>query len=107
VACLLAAATFPGGRAQLTIVAASLVLGAVANYGTARTRAGLPCAAVAWLGAGCVAGGLSWGLGEHYQYGYALAVFQILVGTLLLPGHLRRSARQTAAARAREHADGG
>lgn len=95
-ACVLAAALL-GARAELSIVAAGLSLGAVAAYGAARTRAGLPCAAIAWLGAGGVAGTLSWGLGEDYPFGYALAVFQLLVGAALLPGHLRRSARRAVA----------
>ncbi|MET7902728.1 hypothetical protein ABZS86_15130 [Streptomyces sp. NPDC005355] len=96
VACVLAAA-FLGARAELSVVAAGLGLGAVAAYGVARTRAALPCAAIAWLGAGGVAGTLSWGLGEDYPFGYALAAFQLLVGTVLLPGHLRRSAHRAAA----------
>ncbi|MFF1680747.1 hypothetical protein ACFVYG_32505 [Streptomyces sp. NPDC058256] len=107
VACVLAAAAVPGGRAQLTVVAAGLGLGAIAAYGTARTRAGLPCAAVAWLGAGCVAGALGWGLGRDYSFGYVLAGFQLLVGAVLLPGHRRRSTRQTDAARARDTAEAG
>lgn len=106
VVCVLAAATVPNSRAPLAVMAAGLGLGAVVAYGTARTRAGLPCAAVAWLGAGCVGVALGWGLGEEYQFGYALAVLQILVGVAMLPGHLKRSARQTAA-RARGTADGG
>jgi hypothetical protein len=96
VACVLAAALL-GAHAQLSVVAAGLGLGAVAAYGVARTRAGLPCAAIAWLGAGGVAGILSWGLGEDYPFGYALAAFQLLVGAVLLPGHLRCSARRPAA----------
>ncbi|MFE1782138.1 hypothetical protein ACFW9F_06005 [Streptomyces sp. NPDC059506] len=44
-----------------------------------------------------VAGILSWGLGEDYPLGYAVATFQLLVGVVLLPGHLRRSARRTVA----------
>ncbi|MEV4868512.1 hypothetical protein [Streptomyces syringium] len=95
VACLLAALL--GARAELSVVAAALGLGAVAAYGVARTRAGLPCAAIAWLGAGGVAGTLSWGLGEDYPFGYALATVQLLVGITLLPGHLRRSARRAVA----------
>jgi hypothetical protein len=86
-----------GARTELSVVAAGLGMAAIAAYGTARTRSGLPCAAVAWLGAGCVAGILSWGLGEDYSFGYALAAFQLLVGAVLLPGHLRRSARQAVA----------
>ncbi|MFI5867111.1 hypothetical protein [Streptomyces sp. NPDC051546] len=96
VTCVLAAAVV-GARAELSVVAAGLGLGAVAAYGVARTRHGLPCAAVSWLGAGCVAGILSWGLGERYVFGYALAAFQLLVGAVLLPGHLRRSARRAVA----------
>lgn len=92
-ACVLAAALL-GARAELSVVAAGLGVGAVASYGTARVRAALPCAAIAWLGAGCIAGILSWGLGEDYPFGYALAAFQLLVGAALLPGHLRRSARR-------------
>ncbi|MFI0813515.1 hypothetical protein [Streptomyces echinatus] len=87
----------PGRTSQAECGAAGLGLAAVAAYGTARTRSGLPCAAVAWLGAGGVAGILSWGLGEDYPFGYALASFQLLVGALLLPGHLRRSARRAVA----------
>ncbi|MFH8582306.1 hypothetical protein [Streptomyces zaomyceticus] len=78
-------------------MAAGLGLGALASYGTVRTRSGLPCAAVAWLGAGCVAGTLAWGLGEGYPVGYTVAALQFLVGAALLPGHLRRSARRAAA----------
>ncbi|WP_435059679.1 hypothetical protein [Streptomyces sp. bgisy060] len=96
VVCVLAAAAL-GARAELSVVAAGLGLGAIAAYGTVRTRSGLPCAAVAWLGAGCVAGILSWGLREDYPFGYALAAFQLLVGSVLLPGHLRRSARRAVA----------
>ncbi|MCX4681337.1 hypothetical protein OG413_45345 [Streptomyces sp. NBC_01433] len=96
VACVLAAALL-GARAVLSVLAAGLSLGAVAAYGTARVRAGLPCAAIAWLGAGGVAGILSWGLGEDYPFGYALAALQLLVGGILLPGHLRRTARRAAA----------
>ncbi|MEU6371203.1 hypothetical protein ABZ876_37360 [Streptomyces sp. NPDC046931] len=96
VACVLAAA-FLGARAELSVVAADLGLGAVAADGEARTRAALPCAAIAWLGAGGVAGTLSWGLGEDYPFGYALTAFQLLVGTVLLPRHLRRSAHRAAA----------
>lgn len=95
VACVLAAALL-GARAELSVVAAVLGLGAVAAYGTVRTRAGLPCAAIAWLGAGGVAATLSWGLEEDYPVGYALAAFQLLVGIALLPGHLRGSARRAA-----------
>ncbi|MEU1077749.1 MULTISPECIES: hypothetical protein [unclassified Streptomyces] len=94
VICVLAAGVL-GARAEMSVAAAGLA--AVAAYGTARTRSGLPCAAVAWLGAGSVAGILSWGLGEDYPFGYALAAFQLLVGALLLPGHLRRSARRAVA----------
>ncbi|MET8816411.1 hypothetical protein ABZW47_30975 [Streptomyces sp. NPDC004549] len=96
VACVLAAA-LGDARAELSIMAAGLGLGAVTVYGVARTRAGLPCAAIAWLGAGGVAGALSWGLGEDYPVGYALALFQLLVGAALLPRHLRRSARGSVA----------
>ncbi|MEU6293031.1 hypothetical protein [Streptomyces sp. NPDC046988] len=96
VVCVFAAAVL-GARAELSVVAAVLGLAAVAAYGTARTRSGLPCAAVAWLGSGCVAGILSWGLGEDYLFGYALAAFKLLVGAVLLPGHLRRSARRAVA----------
>lgn len=99
-ACVLAAAAVPGSRAQLTVVAAGLGTAAIAAYGTARTQAGLPCAAVAWLAAGCIAGAAAWGLGREYAFAYALAGFQLLIGAALLPGHLRRSARQTDAARA-------
>ncbi|MGW3930368.1 hypothetical protein ACWECC_20035 [Streptomyces microflavus] len=95
VACVLAAALL-GARAELSVMAAGLGLGAIAAYGTARRRAGLPCAAIAWLGAGCVAGILSWGLEESYPFGYALAAFQLLVGAVLLPGHLRHPARRAA-----------
>ncbi|MFE0062648.1 hypothetical protein [Streptomyces sp. NPDC059003] len=94
--CVLAAALL-GARAELSIVAAGLGLGAVAAYGVARVRAALPCAAIAWLGAGCVAGILGWGLGEDYAFGYVLAAVQLLVGAVLLPGHLIRSPRRAAA----------
>ncbi|WP_371097640.1 hypothetical protein [Streptomyces sanglieri] len=50
-------------RVELSITAAELGLGAVAA-GVARNGDGLPCAAVAWLGAGAVADVLAWGLGE-------------------------------------------
>lgn len=93
------AAAVLGPRAELSVVAAGLGLGAVAAYGAARVRAALPCAAVAWLGAGCVAGILSWGLEENFPFGYGVAAFQLLVGLVLLPGHLRRSARRAADAR--------
>lgn len=96
VACVLGAALL-GDRAALSVVAAGLGLGAVAAYGVARVRTGLPCAAVAWLGAGGIAGILGWGRGEDYPFGYELAAFQLLVGAALLPGHLRRSARRAVA----------
>ncbi|MEU9761926.1 hypothetical protein AB0D98_19695 [Streptomyces sp. NPDC047987] len=94
------AAALLGHRAELSVMAAGLGLGAVAAYGVARVRAALPCAAIAWLGAGCVAAILSWGLGEDYPFGYGIAAFQLLVGTVLLPGHLRRGEPSAAGARA-------
>ncbi|MFB6984616.1 hypothetical protein ACNPQN_32735 [Streptomyces sp. NPDC056297] len=94
---VLAAAAAPDARGWLVVTAAALGLGALAVYGTAQVAAGRPCAAVAWLVAGCVAGVLAWGLGERaYPLGYAVAAFQILVGFVLLPGHLRRSRRPAA-----------
>ncbi|MFH0245884.1 hypothetical protein ACGRHY_26505 [Streptomyces sp. HK10] len=100
------AADLLGVRAELSGVAAGLGLAAIAAYGTARTRSGLPCEAIAWLGAGCVAGILSWGLGEDYPFGFAPAAFQLLVGAVLLPGHLQRSARRTGADARAGHSGG-
>lgn len=51
VACVLTAALLDA-RAELSVMSAGLGLGAVATWGMARGRAGLPCAAFAWLGAG-------------------------------------------------------
>ncbi|MER7851346.1 hypothetical protein ABTZ98_02155 [Streptomyces bacillaris] len=78
-------------------MAGGLGLAAVAANGAARVRAALPCAAVAWLGAGCVSGILSWGL-EDSSFGYGVGVVQFFVGMVLLPGHVPRSARLAAAA---------
>ncbi|MFC8019091.1 hypothetical protein [[Kitasatospora] papulosa] len=89
-------ATTVEARAQLCLLAAGLGVGAIAAFGIPRGRTGLPVAAVAWLGSGAVGAVLAWGLAEDYPFGYALAVFQFLVGIALLPGHLRRSARQAA-----------
>ncbi|RST22879.1 hypothetical protein EF908_13995 [Streptomyces sp. WAC04770] len=93
--CVLAALVGP--RAELSLVAGGLGLAAVAAYGAARVRAALPCAAVAWLGAGCVSGILSWGL-EDFPFGYGVGAVQFFVGMVLLPGHVRRSARLAAVA---------
>ncbi|MCX4826933.1 hypothetical protein OG883_45690 [Streptomyces sp. NBC_01142] len=96
-ACVFAAAAVPHARGWLAVTGAALGLGAVAVYGRAQVAAGRPCAAVAWMAAGCVAGILAWGLGEqHYPLGYAVAAFQLLVGAVLLPRHLRLSGRPAA-----------
>ncbi|MER5615917.1 hypothetical protein [Streptomyces sp. NPDC002215] len=106
VACVLVAAV-TGIHAELSIAAACLGLGAVATWGVARNRDGLPCAAVACLGAGAVAAVLAWGLGkDHYPFGWGLAVFQLLTGLVLLPGHLRRSGSRSVAAARAEHGGG-
>lgn len=44
------AADVLGARAELSVAAAGLGLAALAAHGTAKTRSGLPCAAVALAG---------------------------------------------------------
>ncbi|MEU8954848.1 hypothetical protein AB0C93_11135 [Streptomyces sp. NPDC048518] len=96
VACLLGATL--GARTPLGVAAAALGTAAIAAYGSAQVRSGRPCAAPAWLGAGCIAAVLSWALDqEDYLLGYPVAVVQLLVGLALLPSHQRRSARSPAA----------
>ena len=94
VACLIGAAAM-GFRAPLSVAAAALGTAAITTYGITRVRSGQSCAALAWLGAGCISAVLYWGLGrEIYPIGYPSAVAQLVVGLALLPSHLRRSDRR-------------
>jgi hypothetical protein len=68
-------------------------MAAIAAYRSMQVAAGRPCAAIAWMAAAAVGGALAWGLGqEHHPYGYVVAGFQLVVGLVLLPSYLRRSA---------------